>query len=291
MIKIFKEPLVHFLLIAAGIFLISELFSGVNSSESSQQDEILITQAQIKMISKGFEKTWQRTPSKQELETAIEVYIREEVFYREALAMGLDRNDGIVRRRLSQKIQFLTEDLASLEKPEDEVLNAFLTTHADDYLRPARFSFKQVFLNTSKRGASAQTDAANLLKQLNVNDINAADLGDSLMVAHQFADVAEHDVSRSLGDDFLKAITTTPKGSWQGPVKSGFGLHLVRIDNREQQMQAELSEVRDAVLRDWKSEKLKLTNEAVYNSMRSQYKISVESETLKSVDTKLIAKG
>ena len=291
MIKIFKEPLVHFLLIAAGIFLISELFSGVNSSESSQQDEILITQAQIKMISKGFEKTWQRPPSKQELESAIEVYIREEVFYREALAMGLDRNDGIVRRRLSQKIQFLTEDLASLEEPEDTILNAFLTTHADDYLRPARFSFKQVFLNTSKRGASAQTDAANLLKQLKKNDRNAAELGDSLMVAHQFTDVAEHDVSRSLGDDFLKAITTTPKGSWQGPVKSGFGLHLVRIDNREQQMQAELSEVRDAVLRDWKSEKLKLTNEAVYNSMRSQYKISVESETLKSVDTKLIAKG
>jgi parvulin-like peptidyl-prolyl isomerase len=111
------------------------------------------------------------------------------------------------------------------------------------------------------------------------------------MVAHQFTDVAEHDVARSLGDDFLKAITISPTGSWQGPIKSGFGLHLVRIDNREQQMQAELSEVRDAVLRDWKSEKLKLTNEAVYNSMRSQYKISVESETLKSVDTKLIAKG
>mgnify|MGYP006140632825 FL=1 len=226
MINIFKEPLVHFLLIAAGIFLISGLFSNGNSSESSQQNEILITQAQIKMMSKGFEKTWQRTPSTQELASAIEVYIREEVFYREALAMGLDRNDGIVRRRLSQKIQFLTEDLASLEAPEDEVLNVFLTTHADDYLNPARFTFKQVYLNTSKRGASVQTDAANFLKQLNENDKNAAELGDSLMVAHQFLDVAEYDVARSLGDDFLKAIKTSPTGSWQGPIKSGFGLHL-----------------------------------------------------------------
>lgn len=291
MVKIFKEPLVHFLVLAAGIFLVSELFSADSSSGNLEQDEILITQAKIKTIRTSFEKVWQRTPSEQELQKAIEGHIRDEVFYREALAMGLDRNDGIVRRRLSQKIQFLSEDLANIEEPDDKALQSFLTDNADKYLRPAKFTFKQVYLNSNKRGVSAQSDAAKLLKQLIENDKNAAELGDPLMVEHQFTDMAEHGVAKSLGNDFLKSILNTPTGSWQGPIKSGFGLHLIRIENRIKRKQPELSEVRDVVLRDWNSEKRKLTNEAVYKSMRSRYKINVEDETPISASTVLSTKG
>ena len=278
MANIAREPLVYFLLLAGVFFAIFEQVSDANFPGSSQLEEIVVTGGQLKKLTLRFEKVWQRSPSAEELEGVIQSYIREEVLYREALAMGLDRDDGVVRRRLSQKLEFLFEDLASLDEPEEQELQSFLASHVDDYRLPTRFTFQQIYLNTSKRGMSAQTDAVALLEKLRVQDADAANLSDSLMIEHQFDDATDREIVRVLGNEFLQSLLDTPIGSWQGPIASGFGLHLVRIDERVEGKPPALREVRNTVLRDWMAAKRKRVNETLYNAMRSRYKVTIESD-------------
>jgi hypothetical protein len=276
MASVIREPLVYFLLLAALIFVSFEQVFDQGFSSSSSLEEIVVTEGQIKSLVLGFEKVWQRSPSAEELKGVIDGYIREEVFYREALAMGLDRNDGVVRRRMSQKIQFLSEDLVSLDDPQEQELQAYLKANADDYRLPSRFTFRQVYVNTSERGQSAQTDAIALLEKLQQRDADAESLSDPLMIAYQFDAETDREIERTLGRTFLESLIKLPTGSWQGPIMSGYGLHLVRVDERVAGKAPELADVRDAVLRDWTSIKQKQANESLYQSLRSKYEVNIE---------------
>ena len=273
--KFFKEPLVHFLLLGAGLFV---LFSFLNKGSSDERGEIIVTQGHIEALALGFEKVWQRSPSEEELDSLIQNYIREEVLYREALAMGLDKEDAIIKRRLCQKIEFLSEDLADLNAPETKELQAYLEAHQEDYRQPTRFSFRQVYFNTSKRGQSARADAITLLGQLKDSDANAEKLGDPLILQYQFENETEREVERALGRQFLQSLRETPTGNWQGPIPSGFGLHLVFIYERVDGDIPELNEVRDVVIRDWTLIKRKQVNEAFYETLRKRYIVKVKSE-------------
>lgn len=255
------------------------LFQQVSNDYQPDNAEIVVTERQIQSLLLGFEKVWQRSPSKTEVDGLIQKHIREEILYREALAIGLDKDDGIVRRRLSQKMAFISEDLASLDKPEEQELQAFLVAHAEDYRQPSRFSFRHIYLNTSKRGESAQSDAIALLANLKTQDSNATLLGDPLMVKQQFNLETERDIERVLGSQFLQSLNDIPTGSWQGPISSGFGLHLVRVDERIEGKVSQLNEVRDEVVRDLGSEKRDQTNKAFYQNIRKRYTVKVESHS------------
>jgi len=274
--KVFKEPLFVFLLLGGAMFV---LFQQVTNDYQPDNAEIVVTEGHVQSLLLGFEKVWQRSPSEKEVDGLIQNYIREEVLYREALAMGLDKDDGIVRRRLSQKMAFISEDLASLDKPEEQELQTFLAAHAEDYRQPSRFSFRQIYLNTSKRGESAQADAIALLAKLKAQDSNAKSLGDPLMVKHQFNLETERDIERVLGAQFLQSLNDIPTGSWQGPISSGFGLHLVRVDERIEGKTPELKDVRDQVVRDWESKKRNQTNETFYENLRKHYTVTVENHS------------
>ena len=136
MASILREPLVYFLLLAGGFFLLFEQVSDEGFSSASTLEEIVVTEDQSKIMVAGFEKTWQRTPSTEELKGVIQAFVREEIFYREALAMGLDQNDAVVRRRLSQKFKLLAEDIASLVEPTEQQLESYLLSHAGQYQLP-----------------------------------------------------------------------------------------------------------------------------------------------------------
>ncbi len=274
--KIFKEPLLIFLLLGGAMFV---LFQQVSNDYQPDNSEIIVTERQIKALSLGYEKVWQRSPNEKEVEGLIQNYIREEVLYREALAMGLDKGDSVVRRRLHQKMEFLSEDIASLDKPTEQELQAYLLANQDAYLQPARFSFRQVYLSVSKRGQTAQADAIALLAKLEKQDRNAETLGDSLMVNHQFDLATEQEIERVLGREFLQSLNETPPGNWQGPLSSGFGLHLVRIDKRIKSETPALNEVRKQVVRDWESEKRKQANETLYKNLRKRYTVTVEDHS------------
>lgn len=272
--KIFKEPLLVFLLLGGAMFV---FFQQVSDDSLPDNAEIVVTQGHIQALLLGFEKVWQRSPSAKELDGLIQNYIREEVLYREALAMGLDRDDGIVRRRLRQKMEFISEDLASLDAPDEQQLQSYLTAHQEDYRQPTYFSFRQIYFDTSKRGQAAQADAENLLAKLRIQEADVTILGDSLMLKQQFNSETETEIERALGAQFLQSLRDTPTGSWQGPIESGFGLHLVRIDERINGELPILNDVREMVTRDWASEKRKQTNEAFYESLRKRYKVTVEN--------------
>ena len=272
--KIIKEPLFVFLLLGGAIFA---LFHQVSDDTFSDNTEIVVTEGHIRVLQLRFEKLWQRSPNAKELDHLIQNHIREEVFYREAIALGLDRDDGIVRRRLRQKMEFISQNLASLDKPEEQELQSYLDAHQEDFRQATRLSFRQIYFNTDKRGRTAEADAKTLLATLKIQDADVENLGDPLMLKQQYVSETERVIQQDLGLQFLQSLREAPTGSWHGPVKSGFGLHLVRIDERIDGKPAELNDVRNAVVRDWTTLKRKQMNEIFYQSLLKRYKVKVKN--------------
>ena len=279
MAKIFKEPLLYFLLLGGALFGLYESVSIDRNTNAANLEEILVTEGRIQVLKLGFEKIWQRPPTTTEIDGLIESYIREEVLYREALAMGLDRDDPIVRRRMNQKIEFLSEDLAGLVEPAEEELQAYLDANSESYRLPTIISFRQVYLNPEKYGDGAENVALKLLANLQSGEVKASDAGDALMLNQQYTNVSERNIERVLGRQFLEGLHEIELGIWTGPVVSGFGWHLVNLSDRSDGVIPKLDEVRDLVIRDWGAEKRKQTNAAFYDALRKRYTVTVEGLT------------
>jgi parvulin-like peptidyl-prolyl isomerase len=272
--RIIKEPLLAFLVLGGLIFVV---FQQVSDDASPDTAEIVITKGQIKALSIGFEKVWQRSPTETETKDLVQNHVREEILYREALAMGLDRGDGIIKRRLRQKMEFLSEDIANLIEPDDSELQSYLDKHRQDYRQPTRYSFRQIFFDAGKRGQAANDDAGALLKTLSENGTDITELGDRLMIRQSFENETESEIKNTMGSDFLNSLQQLPTGNWSGPIRSGFGLHLVYIDQRIEGSAPQLDKVRNLILRDWALDKRKQINETFYETMRKRYEVKSES--------------
>ena len=282
--KWLREPLLHFLLIGAALFI---LYGLQNDKPVDDGKCIVITEADIDRLLTLWEKKWQRLPTRPELDGMIEAQIREEVLYREALAMGLDKEDAIVRRRLAQKVDFIFSDLASQAQPDDTKLADYLVKHADRFEIPARISFQQIYLNSDKRGDKTGSDAEELLTELSQSNSSVDTLaaGDSFMFGQEYDDMTEHDVARLFGKDFAEKLFSLSPGDWQGPVRSGYGLHLVEISSKTMASLPQLGAVREKVLNEWLSEQRRTMNEAFYQNLRSRYDVVIEDTDKKySVD-------
>lgn len=279
--KWLHEPLLHFLLIGGAIFL---LYGLQKHEPVDNSGRIVITQAEISRMSTLWERKWQRPPNPQELEGLIEQQIREEVLYREALAMGLDRNDTIVRRRLAQKVEFISQDLASQAEPSDEVLNEYLDDHPEKFKESDYISFVQVYLNADKRGAEAQKDALRLLEELKKDhsevDILAA--GDPFMFGQVHERLTEHGASRLFGKDFAKKLFDLKEKGWHGPLESGYGMHLIRIDEETEGRLPKLKDIRERVRDEWLAKQRRIMDESLYNELRKRYQITVELPEIQS---------
>ncbi len=270
-----KEPLFHFLLIGTGLFM---LYGWQTDDDALRPDQIVFTEAQIDRYINLWERKWQRLPTQQELQGLIEQQIREEVLYREALAMGLDKDDQVVRRRMSQKMEFISNDLASLIEPDDAQLQTYLDEHGEKFAIPGRISYSQVYLNASQRGEQVYTDAEKLLAELSQStvDIDISMAGDSFMGGYTFNDETDFGVARLFGRVFADALFKLPVGEWTGPVESGYGLHLVRVDSRTDSRAPSLEQVRDKVRFEWLAEQQRKTNDLLYSELRKRYEITVE---------------
>ena len=273
--KWLREPLLHFLLIGAALFVFYNLQSDDSADDSNN---IVITESDIDRLITLWERKWQRLPTEAELEGLIEAQIREEVLYREALAMGLDQNDTIVRRRLAQKVEFISADLASQVEPSDADLQTYLDAHTDKFAVPARISFQQIYLNADQRGNNVEKDANRLLDELARPeasvDIMAA--GDPFMFGQQHEQLTEHGVARLFGQQFAEKIFELPVGRWHGPVISGYGLHLVYVDAKSEAKTSTLDEVRDKVRDEWLAQQRRKMDQVFYSELRKRYDIKVE---------------
>jgi hypothetical protein len=272
--KYFREPLVHFLAIGAGLFL---LWHFLGDRLTAQPQHIVITPGQVERIAQQWTRTHLRPPSAAELASLIEQEIDEEVLYREAVAMGLDRDDLVIRRRLAVKMEFLTEDVAAVATPTDEQLRALLRQHPDKFQVESLTSFAQVYINRSQRGEGASAEAERLLALL--RDQTAADwqsLGDSLPLPPEYQGATEADVARTFGKEFPKKLAGLPVGRWSGPVESGYGLHLVLVRKRTAGRAPPLDEVRDAVLTEWRSAQRQELNASLRRQRRARYTVTVQ---------------
>ncbi len=270
--KLHKEPLLHFLIIGALIFT---LFSIVNKEEDIVSgNKIIVLTADIQRLSSSWAKKWNRPPTETELQGLVESHIREEVYYREALALGLDKNDTILRRRMMQKMEFLSNDLAELNTPDESALNQYFIDHKDKYELPARLSFTHIYFSLDKRGAKAFEDAKSVLSELNVP--RAPERGDSFMMEYDFVQESPFEVERLFGKVFANQLFTLETNSWQGPIKSGYGIHLVRISEKIDARMPELASVIDKVRTDLMFEHRKKTNKEIYERFKERYEIVVE---------------
>jgi hypothetical protein len=292
--RLLREPLVHFLAIGAALFLYWHFF-GDRQAASSQS--ILITPAHVERLAQVWTKTHLRPPTAEELAGLVDQEIDEEILYRQAVALGLDRDDLIIRRRLATKMEFLTDDLVEAANPTDDELQAFLLSHAEKFSSEPLTTFSQVFLDRSKRGEQTGAEAQRLLSVLKSNALGAGlltppgaagsgdprrapvdwtTLGDPLPVAGDYKRATPADVARVFGREFPKKLALLPVGQWSGPVESGFGIHLVLIRERVPGKTPPLSEVRDAVLSEWRTAKRQELTAQFRQQRRASFKVNIE---------------
>jgi len=270
-----QEPLLHFLLIGAALFVAYQLMSG---GESTAPREIVITESRVEALAENFARTWMRAPTPQELRGLVEDYIAEEVYYREAIAMGLDRDDTVIRRRLRQKMEFISEDVATSTEPGDADLQAYLDKHAEKFVEPPLLSFQQVFVSAERRGDSARRDAERILADLNAGRAPAdpQQLGDPTLLPAAMGAASPQDIVNTFGTEFAEQVNEAPVGQWSGPLVSGFGLHVVKVDERQADRQPTLAEIRPIVLREWQAEQRQETTAVFLATLRAKYDVRVE---------------
>ena len=273
--KLMREPLAHFVLLGAGLFAWSALWG----QPGTRNERIVVTEAHVSRLIEIFGRTWQRPPTERELQGLVDEHIKEEILYREALAMGLDRDDTIIRRRLRQKMEFLYEDLAAQYDPADEELEAYLAEHVERFRIEGPLSFAHVYISIDRRGDKAIDDAKALLARLNRDPEASGDvasLGDRLPLPSNYESTTPSEIAKMFGRAFAERVSGLPVGEWSRPVESGYGLHLVLVSERSEDRMPELAEVREAVTRDWRVREREQTNEDLFQKLRERYHVVVE---------------
>jgi hypothetical protein len=253
--RLLRQPLLHFLALAAVIFFAYGL---LNHHGLSTKERIEVDNMRVEQLAGLFTKSWQRPPTAEELKGLVDDYVTGEIYYRQAKALGLDVDDMVVRQRLRMKMELLNDaDVDSLT-PSDEDLAKYLETHPDEFMIDPDFTFDQVFLDKEKRGDALLNAAQELLVTLRagtVTDFSAA--GDQTLLPSTMSSAPLASISRQFGDDFSKSLADLPVGTWSGPLTSTYGLHLVKVNSKTAAQVPALSEVRNDVLREWKADKRK----------------------------------
>jgi peptidyl-prolyl cis-trans isomerase C len=230
--KWLHEPLVHFLLIGFALFAAYSLFTPSTALPSSSRIEL--TQEDLNQLQVTWMAQWKRLPTPDEMRGLVENRVQQEILYREALAMGLEQNDEIIKRRLAQKMEFLAEDISSIREPQKEELKAWFGNNSARFAMPGRITFRHLYFSPDKRGQQAQHDAAKILQTLSSKPIEPAkvsDLGDRFVDQDYFADCLPEQISKVFGSAFAESLFKLKSSErWQGPVESGLGWHLVLIE-------------------------------------------------------------
>jgi hypothetical protein len=276
--RLLREPLFQFLIMGAALVAASSFVPG---RDIPRDDQIVINAGQIEHLAARYARTWQRPPTLEELEGLIDEHVREEVAYREGMAMGLDRDDTIIRRRIRQKLDFIAVDISSLVEPTDEELAAYLADHPDDFRVEPRFTFVQVFLDPDKHGDELETDARKLLEVLSHKPtLEYSGLGDRILITPVQEDISLQGIASIFGRGFADSLVTLHgeegQGQWFGPIPSGYGLHLVRVDGTSGGNLPELGEIHGIVRREWENSRRIEAKDQFYTQLVDRYEITVE---------------
>ena len=273
-LRLLREPLLQFLVLGAMLFA---LYGIVDKRSVEVTEKIVVSTSQIANLGDGFARTWRRSPTEEELQGLIENYIRDEVFYRAGRAAGLDRDDAVIRRRVRQKMEFLAEEI-TVPEPTEEQLAAFLASNPERFRTEDRLTFRQLFLNPSRRTGTIDRDLDQLRAALSSADaaIDATGLGDPFLLGEEFRVVSLRDTAGTFGESFARQVFAAEPGQWQGPIASTYGLHFIFINERTRGSVSPLDAVRPAVIREWANVRRLEAERNLYRTLRDQYEIIVE---------------
>ena len=275
--KLLREPLLHFMFIGAVIYLLYGVFA--EPVPEADDKTIVVSAGEIEWMQTAWQKRWNRPPTATEFDGLIQQYIKETVLYREALTMGLNQHDQVIRRRLAQKLEFLARDLVALTPPTEEELQAYFDEHRDRYQEPARYTFTQVFIDPDKRGDATLDDAeaikAKLVAQGDAIEDPGA-LGDDFMLQNWYPEKDPIEIQKLFGSGFAESLLDLSPGQWHGPVLSGYGVHLVYVSNVSEPPAPVFAELRERVVQDWETERGEELNEKFYANLREQYTVVIE---------------
>jgi hypothetical protein len=263
------EPLLQFLLIGAALFAGWQLLHGDDARDSRV---IELTQDDLKQMTVGWLAQGLPAPSPEQMRSLVENKVREEVLYREALALGLDRDDTIVKRRLAQKMDFLADDTVAIREPTDDELRTWYAAHAARFEVPSRATFRHVYFSPDRRGAHAQDDAAAALAAV-TGSPGSQPAGDAFMFQDRFSDRTPEQVSAMFGPAFATALFRLKAGGWQGPIQSGYGWHLVEVDAMAPAQAPAFEAVEPAIREAWVDEHREASKRRAYDAMRARYDV------------------
>lgn len=267
--RLLREPLLHFLLGGAALFLLY----GEAAGRDDAPDQIVIDERRVANLASTFQRTWMRPPTRSELDGLVAEYVKEEVLYREALALGLDDDDLIIRRRLRQKMEFLSSDLADAAEPSEAELEGYLEENQAAFRLPATTTFVQVYLDAERADAAERAGA--LLERLAASPVADRPAGDATLLPEGLQRASDRDVANQFGTEFAQALGAAPVGVWSGPIRSSYGLHLVRVGERVAGRLPPLAEIRDRVDLEWSVAQRQEANDAFYRALRERYRVEV----------------
>ena len=270
--KVLREPLVHFGLIGGAMFLAY----GLLGEPTADNAEIVVTSDRIASLSAQFSATrGGRAPTDTELRGLVDTYVRDEMLYREGLALGLDRDDPVVRARVRQKADILSGDALAAE-PTDADLQAYLDAHRSEFDLPGRMSFEQIYFDPTKHDEALETVAANAREALTAGRAPGA-VGDRTMLPQRLTQVLPAEIRARFGDAFEQQVVQFRGEGWHGPVVSSFGAHLVRIISREPATRATLNTARHVIARDWTRAHTETMKERFYRELAKRYTVRVDA--------------
>ena len=263
--RAFKDPLWLFLLFGGLLF-------GIAATQEDQR-VIRVTEGDVQRIVEQWQQQMRRDPTPAERASLINRFIRDEAYYQEALALKHDAGDTIVKRRLIQKLSFLTEDLAGTTSPDEATLRAFHAKHQDKYRTPEQFSFSHIYFSAD-RPVESPEQRAEVLAAKAVEDPTLD--GDPFMLQRKYARRSTREIGDLFGRAFAKNLANlSVQEGWQGPLRSAFGWHAVQLINREQATPLGFEQVRDKVVIDWKQQQRKKANDAYLENLLATYSIQL----------------
>ena len=267
--RILQEPLLHFFVVGSILFF----YLSATDTESEPKTEIVISQGKINQLTAQFTKTRNRPPSDDELEGLIKIQIREDLAFKHGVELGLVDDDTIIKRRVQQKIEFMLDSTISDLKPTQEELQNYLDSHKDKFMIEPVYSFKHIYINPEKH-----EDTDGYIKELSSKNLDETfqESGDRMMLESSFENISTAQIARLFGQKFSKTLDDLELNAWEGPVKSGYGIHLVFIDKKTPRHLASLDRVKDNVALEHRIEAQKKAKDAFYDELQKQYEVKVE---------------
>lgn len=269
------EPLVQFILLGLTLFFLNAALNQ-SGSQTEKSYKIALTSDDLRQLQNTFMSQWQRAPSDAEMQGLEEMKIREEVFYREALTLSLDRDDVIIKRRLAQKMQFLAEDVAGAHEPSAAELKSWFVKNSDGFTLPSRLSFRHLYFSPDKRGGKAHDDAMKALARIKAEPEQSmvlVGLADRFMFQDYYADRTPEALGREFGSQFAASVQKVRPGFWQGPLESGYGWHLVFVGSVIPGRIPLFEEVEDDVKTAWLADQKQQALQKAYEGMRAKYTV------------------